>query len=57
MPQIAKTIRAVRERLGVPIDALENAAISVEQDVQHRLAEWFGRPSEGTEAVEVDKAA
>lgn len=53
-PQLARTLKALRERLGSPIDALENVAMSIEQDVQTKLDAWFNPPKEITEPPKSD---
>ncbi|MFC1945013.1 hypothetical protein ACFLX5_06040 [Chloroflexota bacterium] len=56
LPLFSQSLQALRNRLAVPADALEDTAISIERGLQNKITEWFGRPGESTEAVEVDKA-
>ena len=44
VPRLAATMQAVRKRLGAPIHAVENAAVSIEQDIQKKVDGWFSSP-------------
>ena len=39
--RFAATMQAVRKRLGAPVNAVENAAVSIEQDIQKKVDNWF----------------
>ncbi|MFC2003317.1 hypothetical protein ACFLV4_05175 [Chloroflexota bacterium] len=41
LPQFARTLKSLRERLGLPSSALDNVTISIEQDIQKKLNGWF----------------
>jgi len=39
--RFAAAMQALRKRLGAPIHAVENAAASIEQDIQKKVDNWF----------------
>jgi len=47
LPQLARTMQSVRKRLAVPIHVIENATISLEQDVQEKFSKLFGQSGAG----------
>lgn len=55
LPQLAHTLKALRERLGLPFGAIDNVTVSIEQDIQKKLNAWFNQSGDSTEVSEGDK--
>ena len=47
LPWLARTLQSVRKRLEAPLNKLENATVSLEQDVQEKFSKLFGQPGAG----------
>ena len=43
VPRLAATMQAIRKRIEIPFNAMENAAVSLEKDVQEKFSKLFGQ--------------
>jgi len=57
VPQFTRTLQSLRNRPGVPLNKLENATVSLEQDVQEKFSKLFGQPGDSGGASEFGEAA
>jgi len=57
VPHLVATLQALRKRLGAPLNKLENATASIEQDIQKKVDNWFSQhqAADTAEATEGDK--
>lgn len=54
LPQLSRTFQAIRERIGLPNNVLENVTSAFEQDAQQVLDTLLSQPKQITEALKSD---